>query len=116
MTRRSKRWFRSSAPSKKRAEQAHPPKAEARSAARPACSDGFDDVDGGPECGVYIQMRGVEQVRVRRGLERGRRARGVTLVAAADVGKHVSLTDIFSAGGLHLKRPAVGAHLGSCND
>src|SRR5207253_1526058 len=33
---------------------------EARSAALPACSDGFDDVDGGPECGVYIQMRGVE--------------------------------------------------------
>ena len=37
-------------------------KTEARSAARPACSDGFDNVDGGPECGVYIQMRGVEQV------------------------------------------------------
>src|SRR6478735_12689221 len=68
MTRRSKRWFRSSAPSKKRAEQAHPPKAEARSTARPACSDGFDNVDGGPECGVYIQMRGIEQVCFRRRL------------------------------------------------
>jgi hypothetical protein len=22
--------------------------------ALPACSDGFDNVDGGPECGVYI--------------------------------------------------------------
>jgi hypothetical protein len=41
-------------------------KTEARSAARPACSDGFDNVDGGPECGVYIQMRGIEQVCFRR--------------------------------------------------
>ena len=40
----------------------------------PACSDGFDNVDGGPECRVYIQMRGVEQVRVGRGLEWRRRA------------------------------------------
>jgi hypothetical protein len=50
----------------------------------PACSDGFDDVDGGPECGVYIQMCGVEQVRVRRGLERRRRPARVAFVATAD--------------------------------
>lgn len=30
--------------------------------ARPA---GLDDVDGGPDCRVYIQMRGIEQVRIR---------------------------------------------------
>src|SRR5690242_542542 len=64
---------------------------EARSAPLPACSDGFDNVDGGPECGVYIQMRGVEQVRIRRGLEGGGGPLGVALVAPADVGQHVGL-------------------------
>ena len=29
-----------------------------------ARSGGLDDVDGGPNCRVYIQMRGIEQVRV----------------------------------------------------
>ena len=62
----------------------------ARSAAHPACSDGFDNVDGGPECGVYIQMRGIEQVRIRRGLQGGRRPGGVALVPAQDIRKHVS--------------------------
>src|SRR5258707_6634647 len=95
MTRRSKRWFRSSAPSKKRAEQAHPPMSETRSAARPACSDGFDNVDGGPECGVYIQMRGVEQVRIARALQGGGGPLGVALIAAADIGQHVSFGDLF---------------------
>src|SRR5262245_38037238 len=38
-----------------RAEQAHPPTTGARSAARPACSDGFDNIDGCPERGVYIR-------------------------------------------------------------
>jgi hypothetical protein len=33
--------------------------------ARPA---GLDDVDGGPDCRVYIQMRCIEQVRIRRAL------------------------------------------------
>jgi hypothetical protein len=49
------------APPKKRAEQAHPPLTETRSAAFPACSDGFDDVDGGPERGVYIQIRSMSK-------------------------------------------------------
>jgi len=43
---------------------------KARSAALTARSDGFDDIDGSPECRVYTQMRGVEQVRIRRELER----------------------------------------------
>ena len=30
-----------------------------------ARSGGLDDVDGGPDGGVYIQMRGIEQVRIR---------------------------------------------------
>jgi hypothetical protein len=29
-----------------------------------ARSGGLDDVDGGPDCRVYIQMRGIEQVRI----------------------------------------------------
>jgi len=29
-----------------------------------ACSDGFGRFDGGPECGVYIQICSVEQVRI----------------------------------------------------
>src|SRR4051812_21375246 len=111
MTRRSKRWFRSSAPSKKRAEQAHPPKAEARSAARPACSDGFDNVDGGPECGVYIQMRGIEQVCFRRRLQWGRRPAGIALVPPADIGQHLGFADAISRP-LQLDGTALRPHLG----
>src|SRR6185437_8153217 len=44
-----------------------------------ARSGGLDKIGGGPECGVYIQMRGIEQVRVRRGLEWGGGALGVAL-------------------------------------
>ena len=64
-----------------------------RSAAFPACSDGFDDVDGGPERGVYIQMRGVEQVRIRRCFQGGHRPLAVALVPASDVGQDVGLID-----------------------
>src|SRR5258705_10876716 len=64
---------------------------EARSTSLPACSDGFDNVDGGPERGVYIQMRGIEQVRIRRGREGGGGPPGVALVAALDIGEHVRL-------------------------
>src|SRR5260221_10440160 len=115
ITRRSRRWFRSGAPSKKRAEQAHPPMTDAWSAARPACSDGFDNVDGGPECGVYIQIRGIEQVRIRRALQGGGRPLAVARVAAADVVQHVSLHDLM-AGPLQLGGPAPGAHLGGGRD
>ena len=44
-----------------------PPMTKALSAALSARSDGFDDIDGSPECRVYTQMRGVEQVRIGRG-------------------------------------------------
>ena len=62
---------------------------EARSAAIPACSDGFDDIDSGPECGVYIQMRGVEQVRVRGWLQRSCRTAAVARIATTDVIEHL---------------------------
>src|ERR1043166_6347053 len=67
--------------------QAYPPTTKPRSAAAPACPDGFDDVDGGPECGVYIQSRGVEQVCIGRGFEGGHRPVCVALVPALDVRK-----------------------------
>ncbi len=62
-----------------------------RSSVFPARSDGFDNVDGGPECGVYIQMRGIEQVRIWRGFQRGDGPLRVALVPAQDVGQDVGL-------------------------
>src|ERR1700676_1234484 len=75
----------------KRAEQAYPSTTEARSAAFPACSDGFDDFDGGPECRVYIQMRSVEQVRIGGGPQGGNRPGRVALVPAQDIGQDPGL-------------------------
>src|SRR6516164_7101060 len=66
-----------------------PPKTETRSAALPACSDGIDNVGSGPECGVYIQVRRIEQVRIRGWFEGGRRAFRIALVAPTDIGQHV---------------------------
>src|SRR6187402_2277077 len=77
----------SDAPSRMRSEQAILHDGSAVSAL-PACSDGFDDVDGGPECGVYIQMRGIEQVRILRAPQGGRRPGRIALVPAQDVGQH----------------------------
>ena len=88
---------------------------ETRSAAFPACSDGFDDVDGGPECGVYIQMRGVEQVCIRRRFQRGYRPRAVALVTASDVGQDLTLVDAAS-GLLELGGAAARAHLRAGGD
>src|SRR5262245_41091817 len=79
--------------------------------ALPACSDGFDNVDGGPECGVYIQMRGIEQVCIFRAFEGGCLPRRITLVPAPDVGQHVRLLDRHPDG-LQLQRPPAGPHLG----
>ena len=59
---------------------------KALSTALSARSDGFDDIDGGPERGVYTQMRGVEQVRVGRDLQRRRGAPRVAFVAAQQIG------------------------------
>ena len=67
---------------------------EARSAALPACSDGFDDIDGGPECGVYIQMRGVEQVRIRGGFEGRDRTLAVARIPAQDIGEDLGLAGL----------------------
>lgn len=46
-------------------EQGCSSKARVWSATPSARSNGFDNVDSGLDCGVYIQMCGIEQVRVR---------------------------------------------------
>jgi hypothetical protein len=50
-------------------------------AALSARSGNLDDIHRGPECGVYTQMSGVEQVRVGRGLERCCSTPGIALIA-----------------------------------
>ena len=59
-----------------------------------ARSNGLDDIDGGPECRVYTQMRGIEQVRVGRLLQGGRGAPGIALVAPQQVGQDVLLVTV----------------------
>src|ERR1700757_1215019 len=83
---------------------------EARSAPLPACSDGFDNIDGGPERGVYIQMRGIEQVRIRRGFERGDGPLRVAFVSPLDVGEHLRGIDLDPAR-LQLGHTPAGADL-----
>ena len=63
------------------------PKQEGRSAHPLSRSRSLDDVDGSPDRGVYIQMRGIEQVRIGRPDQRGGGAAAVALVAAQDVGQ-----------------------------
>ena len=96
---------RGPAPSRRRRERALSSNDEAAVSRASARSDGFDNVDGGPECGVYIQMRGIEQVRIRRGFQGGDRPAGVALVAAQDVGQDLGLVDRL-AGGLEFERRA----------
>jgi len=82
-----------------------------RVAARPdSPADGLDNIDGGPECGVYIQMRAVQQVRIRRAFERCRRARAVALIPPQDVGEHIGGISRRS-GGLQLGHTARRANL-----
>jgi len=69
---------------------------KARSAALSARSDGLDDVNGGPECGVYTQMRGIEQVSVGSALERGGAAPRIALVAARQLGQDLALADMLA--------------------
>jgi hypothetical protein len=52
-------------------ERALPPMTKTPLTALSARSNSLDDIDGGPECGVYTQMRGIEQVRVRSGFKWG---------------------------------------------
>jgi hypothetical protein len=82
-----------------------------RLAALSARSDGFDDVDGSPECGVYTQMRGIEQVRVGGGLQRGGGAPGIPFVPPQQVGQDLIFVGRL-APGPHFGGAAGGPHFG----
>ena len=61
----SERWF-GQARFTQRLERGFVLQHEGRLAAPSARSGGLDDIDGGPDGRVYIQMCGIEQVRIRR--------------------------------------------------
>src|SRR5580704_9592799 len=65
---------------KRGSERAKPPITKTQLTAFSARSGGLDDIHRGPECGVYTQMSGIEQVRVRRGLQGCRGAPGVAFI------------------------------------
>ena len=75
-----------------------------------ARSNSLDNIDGGPERGVYTQMRGVEQVRVRRRFQGGRGAPRIPLIAAQQVGQNVALVSGLAARA-QFEQTAGGAHL-----
>src|SRR5580704_17443053 len=88
---------------------------ESASTALSARSSGLDDGNGGPECGVYTQMSGVEQVRVRGRLQGGGGAPGIALVATQEVVQYLLLVRLF-APRPQLQHAPLGAHLGAGND
>jgi hypothetical protein len=82
---------------------------KALSTALSARSDGLDDIHGGPECGVYTQMRGIEQVCILRGLKWSRGSPGIAFVAPQQVGQDLVLVGRF-APRLKFKDAPGGAH------
>ena len=60
-----------------------------------SCS--FDNGDGCPDCGVYIQMRGIEQVRIRGANEGRGRARAVAFVTLKNVGEDFRFINALAA-------------------
>src|SRR6185437_1388406 len=75
-----------------------------------ARSDGLDDGDGSPERCVYIQMGGIEQVCIGGGLEGGRLALRIPLVAPQKVGQDLLPVGLHAAG-LQLGDTTRGTHL-----
>src|SRR5690606_19629954 len=84
---------RQAQPERRRASGAWSSNSEGRSATPSARSDSFDDIDGGPDCRVYIQTGGIEQVRVRRLFQRGRGPARIPLVACDNVRQHLGFVD-----------------------
>src|SRR5262245_2221143 len=78
----------------------------------PARPDGLDDVDGGLDGAVYIQMGRIQQVRVGGRFQGRGRPGTVALVAAADIGQNRPLFDRFTPA-LQLQIPAPGADFGA---
>src|SRR5258706_7909525 len=110
MAQQSERWLVSGTPSLSRTERAWSSTPSARSATPPARSGGLDNRDGGPERRVYIEMRGIEQVRIRGAHQRGDGPAGVALVAAQDVGEDVGFVNL-GAAAAELEGAALGTHL-----
>src|SRR6185437_10315920 len=75
-----------------------------------ARSDGLDDGDGSPERCVYIQMGGIEQVRIGGGLEGGRLALRIPLVAPQKVSQDLLPVGLHAAG-LQFGDTTCGTHL-----
>src|SRR5271155_5577033 len=88
---------------------------KALSTALSARSNSLDDIDGGPERRVYTQMRGVEQVRVRRLHQGSGGAPGIPLVAPKEVGQNLLLVGGFAARPQLQYAPA-GAHFRARHD
>src|SRR4030081_2097697 len=103
-------WLVCGTPSLSRTERAWSSTTSAQSATPPARSGGLDNGDGGPERRVYIEMRGIEQVRIRRPHQRRDGPAGVALVAAQDVGEDVGFVNLWAAAA-ELEGAALGAHL-----
>ena len=80
-----------------------------------ARSSGLDDGNGGPERGVYTQMRGIEQVRLGRRLQGSGGAPGVALVAPNEVGQDLFLVDLLAAAA-QFEHTTFGADLGARDD
>src|SRR5690348_8929610 len=76
-----------------------------------ARSGGLDDVDGSPDCRVYIQMCRIEQVCVRRPFQRRGGAVLIAVIPPANVGKDLIFVD-FAALSLIFGGPAARTHLG----
>src|SRR5947209_19185006 len=94
--------------------RALPPLTKPRSTAPSARPGGLDDVDGGLERRVYIQMCGIEQVRVPGRLERRDAARAVALVAPLDISQNRGFVG-WLAGGIEFGGTAARAFL-CCRD
>src|SRR5262249_28163314 len=84
---------------------------EGWSATPSARSGGLDDVDGGPDGRVYIQMCRIEQVRIRSARQGSGCAALIPLIALVDVRQHRRLVDI-AALRMVFGRAAAGTHFG----
>ena len=88
---------------------------EGWSATPSARSASLDDVDGGPDCCVYIQMRCIEQVRIWRTSQWCRHAGLVAFIALKNIRQHCGFIDIPPLRAV-FGRAAAGAYLWAGSD
>src|SRR5262249_21132028 len=106
----SERWF-GQARFTQRLERGFVLQHEGWSATPSARSGGLDDVDGGPDGRVYIQMCRIEQVRIRSARQGSGCAALIPLIALVDVRQHRRLVDI-AALRMVFGRAAAGTYFG----